>query len=186
MVVLDRGQTFDHWNFAKAGKKAGGRVYIAVANSGEVTVHEGYLTHREAAKAKASKGKAADAADAKAPAKPKSPITSGMRNYLDLHRHAAVRLALIANPNAALRLLLVACRCRKRQLVGQARPAAQRGQGHRRQRRSFARTDRLREGAGESEGAARAFKARKTGGALCARRCGRQPDGASVCPAGLS
>ena len=29
-----------------------------------------------------------------------------MRNYLDLHRHAAVRLALLANPNAALRLLI--------------------------------------------------------------------------------
>ncbi len=107
VIVLDRGQQFDYWNFAKAGKKAGGRVYITVANSGEVTFHEGYLTHREAAKAKAGgKRKASDTAEAKAPAKAKSPITSGMRNYLDLHRHAAVRLALIANPNAALRLLL--------------------------------------------------------------------------------
>jgi len=108
VVVLDRGQQFDHWNFAKAGKKAGGRVYIAVANSGEVSFHEGYLTHKEAAKAKATKAKAKgeDEAEAKAPAKPKSPITSGMRNYLNLHRHAAVRLALLANPNAALRLLI--------------------------------------------------------------------------------
>jgi len=107
VVVLDRGQQFEYWNMAKAGKKAGGRVYIAVAGSGEVTIHEGYLTHKEAAKAKAVKGKAKDeVAEAKAPAKPKSPITSGMRNYLDLHRHAAVRLALLANPNAALRLLI--------------------------------------------------------------------------------
>lgn len=107
VVVLDRGQQFEYWNMAKAGKKAGGRVYIAVAGSGEVTIHEGYLTHKEAAKAKAAKGKAKDEdAEAKAPAKAKSPITSGMRNYLDLHRHAAVRLALLANPNAALRLLI--------------------------------------------------------------------------------
>jgi len=107
VVVLDRGHQFDHWNFAKAGKKAGGRVFIAVANSGEVTVHEGYLTHKEAAKAKAAKGKGKDEeAEATTPAKPKSPITSGMRNYLDLHRHAAARLALLANPNAALRLLI--------------------------------------------------------------------------------
>ena len=108
VVVLDRGQQFEHWNMAKAGKKAGGRVFIAVANSGEVTIHEGYLTHKEAAKAKAAKGmaKGEDDAEAKAPAKAKSPITSGMRNYLDLHRHAAVRLALLANPNAALRLLI--------------------------------------------------------------------------------
>ena len=110
VVVLDRGQQFEYWNMAKAGKKAGGRVYIAVAGSGEVTIHEGYLTHKEAAKAKAAKGKAKGDAEAqdteKAPAKAKSPITSGMRNYLDLHRHAAVRLALLANPNAALRLLI--------------------------------------------------------------------------------
>ncbi len=108
VVILERGHQFDHWNFAKAGKKAGGRVYIALANSGEVSFHEGYLTHREAAKAKAAKGKAkgGDEAEAKAPVKPKSPITSGMRNYLDLHRHAAVRLALLGNPNAALRLLI--------------------------------------------------------------------------------
>jgi ParB family chromosome partitioning protein len=108
VVVLDRGHQFDHWNFAKAGKKAGGRVYIAVANTGETSFHEGYLTHKEAAKAKAAKGKGKgeDEAEANAPAKAKSPITSGMRNYLDLHRHAAVRLALLANPNAALRLLI--------------------------------------------------------------------------------
>lgn len=104
VVVLDRGQGFEYWNLAKAGKKAGGRVYIAVAKSGEVTFHEGYLTHKEAAKAK-GKHKA-DTAEAKPAAKPKAPITSGMRNYLDLHRHSAVRLALIANPNAALRLLI--------------------------------------------------------------------------------
>lgn len=107
VAVLDRGQQFEYWNMAKAGKKAGGRVYIAVAGSGEVTIHEGYLTHKEAAKAKAAKGKAKDEdAEAAAPPKAKSPITSGMRNYLDLHRHAAVRLALLANPNAALRLLI--------------------------------------------------------------------------------
>ena len=110
VLVLERGQQFDYWNFAKAGKKTGGRVYIAVANSGEVSFHEGYLTHKEAAKAKAAKGEAKGAGGAedteKAPAKAKSPITSGMRNYLDLHRHAAVRLALLANPNAALRLLI--------------------------------------------------------------------------------
>jgi len=108
VIVLDRGQQFEYWNFAKAGKKAGGRVYIAVANSGEVSFHEGYLTHKEAAKTKAAKGKTKgeDEAEAKVPAKAKSPITSGMRNYLDLHRHAAVRLALLANPNAALRLLI--------------------------------------------------------------------------------
>jgi ParB family chromosome partitioning protein len=107
VLVLDRGQQFEYWNMAKAGKKAAGRVYIAVAGSGEVTVHEGYLTHKEVAKSKGAKGKAKDEdAEAEAEAKAKSPITSGMRNYLDLHRHAAVRLALLSNPNAALRLLI--------------------------------------------------------------------------------
>ena len=37
VLVLDRGHQFEYWNMAKAGKKAGGRVYIAIANSGEVS-----------------------------------------------------------------------------------------------------------------------------------------------------
>lgn len=110
VLVMARGERWDNWNYAKAQKKDGARVYIAVAANGEVTCHEGYLTHDEIRRAKAKKDKEGVRAKGKdkgdPDAKPKSPITNAMRNYLDLHRHAAVRLALIARPADALRLLI--------------------------------------------------------------------------------
>jgi ParB family chromosome partitioning protein len=108
VVVMERGARWDNWNYAKAQKKDGGRVYIAVAQNGEVASHEGYLTHDELRRAKTKKEKAkkGEKAEAEADQKPKSPITAAMRNYLDLHRHAAVRLAVIARPSDALRLMI--------------------------------------------------------------------------------
>lgn len=110
VVVMARGERWDNWNYAKAQKKDGARVYIAVASNGEVSTHEGYLTHGELRRAKAKKEKAKAKAggknEADADEKSKSPITAAMRNYLDLHRHAAVRLAVIARPADALRLMI--------------------------------------------------------------------------------
>jgi ParB family chromosome partitioning protein len=105
VVVLERGAHFPQWDFVKAGRKQGGRVYIEPTHTGEVRFHEGYITQAEATKAK-KKGKATDAEDAAPQAAVRSPITKTMQNYLDLHRHAAVRLALIARPSEALRLLI--------------------------------------------------------------------------------
>ena len=108
VVVMERGERWDNWNYAKAQKKDGARVYIAVAGNGEVAFHEGYLTHDEIRRAKAKKDKEGARGKGKAEpeAKAKSPITNAMRNYLDLHRHAAVRLSLIERPADALRLLI--------------------------------------------------------------------------------
>jgi len=108
VIVMARGERWDNWNYAKAQKKDGARVYIAVSSNGEVSIHEGYLTHDEVrrAKAKKEKAKAGGKNEAEADKKPKSPITAAMRNYLDLHRHAAVRLAVIARPADALRLII--------------------------------------------------------------------------------
>jgi ParB family chromosome partitioning protein len=108
IVVMERGARWDNWNYAKAQKKDGARVYIAIAENGEVATHEGYLTHDELrrAKTKKEKTKKGEAAPDEAEQKPKSPITAAMRNYLDLHRHAAVRLAVIARPADALRLMI--------------------------------------------------------------------------------
>jgi ParB family chromosome partitioning protein len=79
-----------------------------VAENGEVATHEGYLTHDELRRAKTKKEKAknGEKIEDEANKKPKSPITAVMRNYLDLHRHAAVRLAIIARPSDALRLMI--------------------------------------------------------------------------------
>jgi ParB family chromosome partitioning protein len=106
VVVLERGRHFPQWDFVKASKKQGGRVYIEPTHTGEVRFHEGYITQSEATKAK-KKGKAVvEGADDAPASAPRSPITKSMQNYLDLHRHAAVRLAVIARPTDALRLLI--------------------------------------------------------------------------------
>jgi ParB family chromosome partitioning protein len=105
VVILERGKQFPQWNFVKASKKDGGRVYIEPTHTGEVRFHEGYVTQGEFRKAeksaKKAKGKAkTDDSEAR------SPVTSAMRNYLDLHRHAVVRLAVLSRPADALRLLI--------------------------------------------------------------------------------
>lgn len=106
VVVLERGAHFLQWDFAKASKKAGGRVYIEPTRTGEVRFHEGYLTQSEAARGRKKSAPGEDGEEARAVASPRPVITKTMRNYLDLHRHAAVRLALLARPAEALRLLI--------------------------------------------------------------------------------
>src|SRR5205807_7493512 len=38
--ILEPGQRFDSWNNIKVGKKQGGKVYVSVAASGGVELHE--------------------------------------------------------------------------------------------------------------------------------------------------
>ncbi|QLC24908.1 ParB/RepB/Spo0J family partition protein [Parasphingopyxis algicola] len=97
-VVLDRGAYFDRWNHAKTPKKDGGKVFIEVRHTGEVMVHEGYLTEQEARR----REKAANDEAARKPAKPE--MTGPMIDYIDLHRHAAARTTLLGHPGVALRL----------------------------------------------------------------------------------
>ena len=99
VTVLERGKHFDQWAFEKAAKKDGGKVYIAVMHSGEVEVFQGWLPRKQA--------KAAQSADKhckKAEAPPA--MTQAMQNYLELHRHAATRLALMEDHGKAFRLLV--------------------------------------------------------------------------------
>ena len=106
VVVLERGSHFPQWDFVKASKKQGGRVYIEPTHTGEVRFHEGYITQGEANKTKKKAKAETEHSDEVQAAAPRSPITKTMQNYLDLHRHAAVRLAVIARPTDALRLLI--------------------------------------------------------------------------------
>ena len=48
VVIVPPGEYFYRYEFAKAPKRKGGRVYIDVRESGEVEVHEGYVTSKEA------------------------------------------------------------------------------------------------------------------------------------------
>jgi ParB family chromosome partitioning protein len=102
VILLETGERFDQWAHDKTPKKKGGKVFITVSQRGEVEVHEGWLSRKEARKAKdKSEGNGAEAAANMRPA-----MTQAMENYLELHRHAAVRLALLKSPQVALRLLV--------------------------------------------------------------------------------
>ena len=98
--ILEVGRQFREWEHECTTRDDGGAVYIAVTARGEVTCHEGWITRSEARKKEAvSKGEGATETKAQQPE-----ITKAMQNYLDLHRHAAVRDALLTKPGTALRL----------------------------------------------------------------------------------
>ena len=103
VIVLAPGEHFRSWEHEKTPKGKGGKVFITVSNRGEVESHEGYLTHKEARRTRRTDTPDSDAA----PSKPSRPeVTSAMQNYIELHRHAAVRVALLDHPGAALRLMV--------------------------------------------------------------------------------
>lgn len=98
VVTLGRGDYFQSWDHERTPKRKGGKVYIAVSQRGEVAFHEGYLSGRDARARSRSGGEV--------PPKPVRPeITATMQTYVDLHRHAAVREAMLGHPGVALRLM---------------------------------------------------------------------------------
>jgi ParB family chromosome partitioning protein len=48
VVIVPPGEHFHSWEYEKAPKRKGGRVYIEVRGNGEVIFHEGYVTGKEA------------------------------------------------------------------------------------------------------------------------------------------
>lgn len=99
VVIVPASDHFNTWEYEKAPKRKGGRVYVDVRSSGEVTFHEGYVTRKEAQRI--ARGDAPEAAKAVRPE-----VSSTMQTYIDLHRHAAVRASLLGHPGVALRLMV--------------------------------------------------------------------------------
>lgn len=99
-VIVGPDSYFSTWEYDKAAKRKGGRVYLDVRSSGEVVIHEGYISRKEAARLAKGEGGTGD----QKPARPE--LTSTMQTYVDLHRHAAVRAALTGHPGVALRLMV--------------------------------------------------------------------------------
>jgi len=99
-VIVPSSDHFHVWEYEKAGKRKGGRVYIDVRGTGEVAFHEGYVTRKEARSIESGEhigiGQKA--------VRPE--VTGTMQTYVDLHRHAAVRARLMAHPAVALRLMV--------------------------------------------------------------------------------
>jgi ParB family chromosome partitioning protein len=101
-VVIPPSNHFSQWEMERTPKRKGGRVYIDVRASGEVCVHEGYVSRKEAQRAeRIARGEVECGIKLSRPE-----ITSTMRTYIDLHRHAAVRAELATMPQIALRLLV--------------------------------------------------------------------------------
>ena len=99
VVIVPPSDHFHSWEYEKAAKRRGGRVYVDVRATGEVSFHEGYVTRKEARKAE--RGEVPGSGKAQRPE-----LTSTLQTYVDLHRHAAVRAALLGHPGMALRLML--------------------------------------------------------------------------------
>jgi ParB family chromosome partitioning protein len=97
VVVLQPGHYFNTWEYERRSKKKGGKVFIAVGHRGDVAIHEGYISLREARRQDA--GETGE--------KPSRPEVAGpIQNYIDLHRHAVVRSNVAGKPMLALRLVL--------------------------------------------------------------------------------
>ncbi|MHA6768972.1 ParB/RepB/Spo0J family partition protein [Sphingobium ummariense] len=103
-IIVPPSDHFSTWEYEKAGKRKGGRVYIDVRATGEVTIHEGYVSRKEAARIAKAEGSDSGTGTGQKPARPE--VTSTMQTYIDLHRHAAVRAALTGHPAIALRLMV--------------------------------------------------------------------------------
>lgn len=95
VVVMERGAYFHSWEHERRTKRQGGKVYVATDCRGGVTFHEGYITTKEAKKL--AKGEVIEK-----PVRPE--VTSTLQDYIDLHRHAAVRAKLVDEPGVALRV----------------------------------------------------------------------------------
>ncbi len=100
VVIVPAAEHFSTWEYEKTAKRKGGRVYIEMRGSGEVTFHEGYLSRKEARRQE--KGEPVNSGQTSARAE----VTSAMQDYIALHRHAAVRAALIGHAGIALRVMV--------------------------------------------------------------------------------
>ncbi|MGJ8531686.1 MAG: ParB/RepB/Spo0J family partition protein [Alphaproteobacteria bacterium] len=99
VIVLDVGAYFPSYDYVDNSKKQGGNVYISVSHDGALTCYEGQLSRTEAKKKLKAQAGATNEENAEKPE-----LTKAMQNYLDLHRHAAVRLELLDHQGLALRL----------------------------------------------------------------------------------
>ncbi|MBZ9649393.1 ParB/RepB/Spo0J family partition protein [Sphingobium sp. 3R8] len=97
VLVLARGETFHHWEHVHCPKKKGGRIYITVGHGGDVAVHEGYISQKEARRLE--RGDVLEK-----PVRPE--LSTPLASYVDLHRHAAVRAKVATAPTIALRVMV--------------------------------------------------------------------------------
>lgn len=105
VTVMERGARFISWEHEKTTKKKGGKVFISISARGEVEMHEGWLSTKEAKHARqaAQNGAGVELPSTRAE---RPEVTSVLQNYINLHRLTAVRLELLNHPGIALRLIV--------------------------------------------------------------------------------
>ncbi len=103
VVICDVGQHFARWDYVNTSKKDGGRVYIEVRGTGEVIFHKGFITGKDH---QCRQKKTASGHDEEEGADVRPELTKAAQNYINLHRHAAVRHSLLNHPCVALRLMV--------------------------------------------------------------------------------
>ena len=101
--LMERGRSFSSWAYTKRPKEAGGKVFIAVGNDGEVEFHLGFLTNEDAKKIKAILTGEDEVEAKKAPTQ-KPEMSGPLKEYVTLHRHSAIRAELLKHPLIAMRL----------------------------------------------------------------------------------
>ena len=107
VVIMETGDQFCEWVHAKTLKTSGGRVYIEVRKSGEVTEYKGYITTEEFNR----REKRLQNKDKNIEPVSKPELTKAAQNYVALHRHNAVRVSMFNHPNVALRLMVAHAIC---------------------------------------------------------------------------
>lgn len=100
VVVMERGAYFNSWEHERCPKRKGGKVFVTISHRGEVAFHEGYITTKEARQ----RAKGIAGTDTAKPVRPE--ISAALGNYIDLHRHAAVRASLLSDAGVALRMMV--------------------------------------------------------------------------------
>ena len=101
--LMERGRSFSSWAYSKRPKEAGGKVFIAVGNDGEVEFHLGFLTNEDAKRIDAILT-GEDETEAKKTPTQKPEMSGPLKEYVTLHRHSAIRALLLKHPFVALRL----------------------------------------------------------------------------------
>lgn len=101
VVIVPVTGHFAAWEYERADKRKGGKVYIQLRRDGEVVFHEGFISRAEAA---AAERRARGESEDRKPARPE--MTATLASYVDLHRHAAVAWQLARTPALALRVMV--------------------------------------------------------------------------------
>ena len=110
VILGERGHYFPKYSHVHHPKDQGGRVYVEVRESGDVSFYEGYITDAEAQKIRnALKSGAAQTGDAPKTNRPE--MSGPMSDYMSLHRHSIARAELIKRPDLALRLTVAHMIC---------------------------------------------------------------------------